>query len=397
MRPPPKAGMDQWPSLEERRVVDWLDARTQKAADLIHERWEKGAAPTENIRDIHLFPESYLDPNLKIFNALDPDVRDWWAYHTVNTGLSMVPMIGASTITGSTRVGLAIAGMQEASGIARTAQERGETDTEQLIKYLWFAAHVAVTQKIPLDELLAPIKTTGLKDVTRGAMRRFLAEGLQEWQEEPTQEFIDNVNQVLKGDVSVEEAVDRIGKATREGADVMLHAGAPAGLMAIPSSMVRTPGAWKDDLLDPEADLVEWLHSDPANLLALGLSELPTRKEFENLAELGVLQRQRWSKKERWLFRERLKQAEEEIGEMMTGLEAEGGPGLIVPEGMTMPEMALRFILGETIVSTIIPGMRKTGHVRMNLSASDAGPLDPALMKELEAHRWDRKPTSWSQ
>lgn len=68
-----------------------------------------------------------------------------------------------------------------------------------------------------------------------------------------------------------------------------------------------------------------------------------------------------------------------------------------IPEGVTMPEMALRFILGEPTVSTIIPGMRKEGHVRSNLAASDAGLLPPPLMKELEKHRWDRIPTKWSQ
>ncbi|MBP7038753.1 MAG: aldo/keto reductase [Bacteroidales bacterium] len=69
----------------------------------------------------------------------------------------------------------------------------------------------------------------------------------------------------------------------------------------------------------------------------------------------------------------------------------------ILPEGMTMPEMALRFILSEPTVSTIIPGMRKPSHARSNLAASNAGPLSPELLKELEKHRWDRKPTSWSQ
>lgn len=69
----------------------------------------------------------------------------------------------------------------------------------------------------------------------------------------------------------------------------------------------------------------------------------------------------------------------------------------LIPEGMTMPEMALRFILGEPTVSTIIPGMRKPDHVRSNLSASDAGLLPGELMKELEKHRWDRVPTKWSQ
>ena len=69
----------------------------------------------------------------------------------------------------------------------------------------------------------------------------------------------------------------------------------------------------------------------------------------------------------------------------------------LVPEGMTMSEMALRFILGEATVSTIIPGMRRAEHVRRNLGASDAGMLDPGLMKELEKHRWDREPQVWSQ
>jgi len=69
----------------------------------------------------------------------------------------------------------------------------------------------------------------------------------------------------------------------------------------------------------------------------------------------------------------------------------------LIPYGLTMPEMALRFILGEPTVSTIIAGMRKAKHVEMNMATSDAGPLDPSLMIELEKHRWDRKPTAWSQ
>jgi aryl-alcohol dehydrogenase-like predicted oxidoreductase len=69
----------------------------------------------------------------------------------------------------------------------------------------------------------------------------------------------------------------------------------------------------------------------------------------------------------------------------------------LIPRGMTMSEMALRFILGEPTVSTIIPGMRKRMHTRMNLKTSDAGPLDPSLMKALEKHRWDREPQIWSQ
>ena len=69
----------------------------------------------------------------------------------------------------------------------------------------------------------------------------------------------------------------------------------------------------------------------------------------------------------------------------------------LVPEGMTMPELALRWILAEPAVSTIIPGMRKLRHVEANIAASDGRPLDPSLREALREHRWDRSPTSWSQ
>ncbi|NLF67868.1 MAG: aldo/keto reductase [Candidatus Anammoximicrobium sp.] len=69
----------------------------------------------------------------------------------------------------------------------------------------------------------------------------------------------------------------------------------------------------------------------------------------------------------------------------------------LVPAGATMPEMALRFILAEPTVSTVIPGMRKVTHVESNLAASRAGPLEPPLLDELARHRWDRQPTDWSQ
>ncbi|HEV2761895.1 MAG TPA: aldo/keto reductase [Pyrinomonadaceae bacterium] len=69
----------------------------------------------------------------------------------------------------------------------------------------------------------------------------------------------------------------------------------------------------------------------------------------------------------------------------------------LVPDGMTMPELALRFILGEPAVSTIIPGMRKPAHVASNIAASDAGPLPADLHERLREHRWVRKPQPWSQ
>lgn len=69
----------------------------------------------------------------------------------------------------------------------------------------------------------------------------------------------------------------------------------------------------------------------------------------------------------------------------------------LIPDGMTMPEMALRFILNNPVVSTTIPGMRKLHHVEQNIAASDAGPLPEDLHAKLRAHRWDRQPTEWSQ
>jgi aryl-alcohol dehydrogenase-like predicted oxidoreductase len=69
----------------------------------------------------------------------------------------------------------------------------------------------------------------------------------------------------------------------------------------------------------------------------------------------------------------------------------------LLPAGMTMPEMSLRFILTHPIISTIIPGMRKLRHVESNMRASNGGPLPNELHTMLRTHRWDRKPTKWSQ
>ncbi|HQU84019.1 MAG TPA: aldo/keto reductase [Pyrinomonadaceae bacterium] len=68
----------------------------------------------------------------------------------------------------------------------------------------------------------------------------------------------------------------------------------------------------------------------------------------------------------------------------------------LVPEGSTMPEMALRHILSCDDVSTIIPGMRKIKHVESNIAASDKGKLSDELLEELKNHRWVRKPAPWS-
>jgi len=69
----------------------------------------------------------------------------------------------------------------------------------------------------------------------------------------------------------------------------------------------------------------------------------------------------------------------------------------LLPAGMSMPEMALKFILGNDDVHTIIPGMRKVKHVEANIKSSDGKMLDQSLMSKLKDHRWDRSPTVWSQ
>jgi aryl-alcohol dehydrogenase-like predicted oxidoreductase len=69
----------------------------------------------------------------------------------------------------------------------------------------------------------------------------------------------------------------------------------------------------------------------------------------------------------------------------------------LAPPGSTMADMALRFILNNPDVSTIIPGMRKLKNVEANIKAGNSGPLPAELHGKLRAHRWDRNPTTWSQ
>ena len=66
----------------------------------------------------------------------------------------------------------------------------------------------------------------------------------------------------------------------------------------------------------------------------------------------------------------------------------------LVPEGMDLPELALRFILEHPAVSTTIPGMRRPAHVERNLAASDGIRLPPRLGEALKTHRWDRTPNA---
>jgi aryl-alcohol dehydrogenase-like predicted oxidoreductase len=69
----------------------------------------------------------------------------------------------------------------------------------------------------------------------------------------------------------------------------------------------------------------------------------------------------------------------------------------LIPQGMTMAELALRFILCNDDVHTVIPGMRKIRNVEANISTSDGKRLNKNLKLKLRDHRWDRTPTTWSQ
>jgi aryl-alcohol dehydrogenase-like predicted oxidoreductase len=68
----------------------------------------------------------------------------------------------------------------------------------------------------------------------------------------------------------------------------------------------------------------------------------------------------------------------------------------LLPPGMSLSELAIRFILSNDDVDTVIPGMRKPRNVRANIAAANAGALDRALIDRLRAHRWDREPAPWS-
>jgi aryl-alcohol dehydrogenase-like predicted oxidoreductase len=68
----------------------------------------------------------------------------------------------------------------------------------------------------------------------------------------------------------------------------------------------------------------------------------------------------------------------------------------IVPQDMTLPEMALRFILANPQVATTIVGMRKMDHIAENLKAADAPALPSSLVAAIKKHRWDRKVAPWA-
>lgn len=64
----------------------------------------------------------------------------------------------------------------------------------------------------------------------------------------------------------------------------------------------------------------------------------------------------------------------------------------LVPEHLSLAEMALRFILDNPSISTVIPGMRSRRNVEKNMLVSSSSPLDNKLFQQLKSQRWERKP-----
>jgi aryl-alcohol dehydrogenase-like predicted oxidoreductase len=77
------------------------------------------------------------------------------------------------------------------------------------------------------------------------------------------------------------------------------------------------------------------------------------------------------------------------VGETFAGLPFAQGVELadalkpLVPAGLTLPELALRWCLDFDAVSVIIPGARNPAQARANARASALAPLGPALHQKL--------------
>jgi aryl-alcohol dehydrogenase-like predicted oxidoreductase len=63
---------------------------------------------------------------------------------------------------------------------------------------------------------------------------------------------------------------------------------------------------------------------------------------------------------------------------------------LLGEEASSLPELALRFCLQPSAVSTVIAGMRRTRNVERNCAVSDGRKLSSALMATVRQHAWER-------
>jgi aryl-alcohol dehydrogenase-like predicted oxidoreductase len=71
------------------------------------------------------------------------------------------------------------------------------------------------------------------------------------------------------------------------------------------------------------------------------------------------------------------------------GVEAAAAFAELTPTGMTPAQAALRWILDQPGVTTVIPGARSAEQARANAAAADLPPLDAEHLDALE-HLYDR-------
>lgn len=72
------------------------------------------------------------------------------------------------------------------------------------------------------------------------------------------------------------------------------------------------------------------------------------------------------------------------------GRRAEALRGLLGEEAATLPELALRFCLSRSEVTTVIPGMRRPEHARANAAVADGPTLTARMLAALKGHAWEK-------
>ena len=62
----------------------------------------------------------------------------------------------------------------------------------------------------------------------------------------------------------------------------------------------------------------------------------------------------------------------------------------IADTGLTMAQVALKFVLAHPAVSTVIPGIRNVQQAETNTAVSDLPPLSDKVLEKLHAHNWTK-------
>ena len=58
--------------------------------------------------------------------------------------------------------------------------------------------------------------------------------------------------------------------------------------------------------------------------------------------------------------------------------------------GYSLPQAALKFVLGHPAVSTVIPGIRTVAQAEANCSVSGLPEMPESLLRQLRRHNWRR-------